>query len=71
MKRRISDAFRIGVVAVAVVLGSLAPAAAWAVSYEYDALGRITKVTYDDGSYVVYTYDAAGNRITVSSTKTS
>ena len=53
-----------GVVAV-----TLAAAPAWAKSYEYDALGRVTKVTYDDGSYVIYAYDAAGNRVTVSATK--
>lgn len=44
-------------------------APAWAITYEYDALGRVTKVTYDDGSYVIYQYDAAGNRTVVTSTK--
>lgn len=29
--------------------------------YEYDDLNRVTKVIYDDGSYVEYTYDANGN----------
>ncbi len=47
----------------------LASAPAWAITYEYDALGRVTKVTYDDGSYVVYAYDAAGNRTLVTATK--
>ncbi|WP_377157198.1 RHS repeat domain-containing protein [Roseateles sp. UC29_93] len=31
-------------------------------SYSYDALGRIEKVRYSNGSTVTYTYDAAGNR---------
>lgn len=43
---------------------------AWAITYEYDALGRIVRVNYDDGSYVIYSYDAAGNRTVVSATKT-
>ncbi len=29
--------------------------------YEYDALNRIQKVYYDDGSVVCYSYDASGN----------
>ncbi len=30
-------------------------------SYEYDKLGRVRKVTYDDGSCIIYEYDANGN----------
>lgn len=30
--------------------------------YSYDSLGRLTSVTYSDGSVVRYTYDSAGNR---------
>lgn len=30
-------------------------------SYEYDILNRLTKITYEDGSYVEYEYDANGN----------
>jgi YD repeat-containing protein len=32
-------------------------------TYEYDALGRLNKVTYSDGTYQRYFYDAAGNRV--------
>lgn len=34
---------------------------AWAEEYEYDALDRVTKVIYEDGSYVEYEYDSNGN----------
>lgn len=33
------------------------------ISYEYDNLYRLTKVTYSNGTIVSYTYDALGNRI--------
>lgn len=35
------------------------------VQYTYDALGRLTKVTYADGATISYDYDSAGNRKTV------
>ncbi|ENW93029.1 hypothetical protein F904_02972 [Acinetobacter dispersus] len=38
---------------------------AGSVSYTYDNLGRVTKVTYSNGKSITYSYDAAGNRITV------
>ena len=34
-------------------------------AYEYDDLGRLSRITYEDGSVVSYTYDPAGNRIEV------
>ena len=30
-------------------------------TYQYDQVGRLTNVTYDDGSKIDYTYDNAGN----------
>ena len=36
------------------------------VTYQYDELGRLIKVTYDDGSVIDYSYDPAGNRTQVS-----
>ena len=32
-------------------------------TYDYDELGRLSRITYEDGSVVSYTYDPAGNRI--------
>jgi YD repeat-containing protein len=36
-------------------------------SYEYDALGRLTRIDYSDGKRVIYRLDAAGNRTQVTS----
>ncbi len=36
-------------------------------NYEYDALGRLKKVTHSDGSVITYTLDPAGNRTEVTS----
>lgn len=36
-------------------------AVAGAETYAYDRAGRVTQVTYDDGSSISYEYDAAGN----------
>ncbi|MGE5416831.1 MAG: Ig-like domain-containing protein [Acidobacteriota bacterium] len=36
--------------------------------YTYDDLNRLTSVTYDDGSKITYTYDAAGNILSITNT---
>jgi YD repeat-containing protein len=41
------------------------PALGWAATYEYDDLNRLRKVTYDSGDSIEYTYDAAGNIVSV------
>jgi len=41
----------------------LAVASAQAVTYEYDAAGRLVKVVYDNGMETRYTYDLNGNMI--------
>ena len=46
---------------VIVLLLVLHPSSTYAESYTYDSAGRLTKVTYDDGSTTAYTYDLAGN----------
>ncbi len=53
----------IALVAIALEPGS-AQAANGSAVYTYDALGRITSVSYDTGVIVMYTYDANGNRLT-------
>jgi YD repeat-containing protein len=40
------------------------------VTYKYDALNRLVQVTAADGTTTTYTYDAAGNRLTQSVTRT-
>jgi YD repeat-containing protein len=34
-------------------------------NFTYDLLGRLTEVTYADGSTIVYNYDKMGNRTSV------
>ncbi len=31
-------------------------------TYRYDSVNRLTRVTYDDGTRIIYSYDASGNR---------
>jgi YD repeat-containing protein len=44
------------------------PCAAFNISYSYDDAGRLTGVTYEDGTVFLYNYDAAGNFTSVSVT---
>jgi len=39
--------------------------AAQGITFEYDKLNRLTRVTYDNGTRIIYKYDGAGNRITL------
>ncbi len=39
--------------------------------YTYDELNRLRRVEYEDGSVIEYTYDGAGNRLTLSVTQES
>ncbi len=39
-------------------------------TYQYDALGRLTRVDYSTGGSTVYTYDANGNLLSAVSTST-
>ena len=45
---------------------AVVPAAyAGSATHAYDSLGRLSKVTYSNGTVITYTYDAAGNRTAV------
>ena len=50
------------VIALLVAAGSAPAAQAGSATYTYDALGRVVKVAYANGTVITYTYDAAGNR---------
>jgi len=50
----------------ALMLSSTLPA--YAATYKYDRLGRLTEVTYSSGQTVSYTYDSMGNMTTVVNT---
>jgi YD repeat-containing protein len=50
--------------AIAAVALALAPVSVGssAVIYGYDPVGRLATARYDDGTCMIYTYDANGNR---------
>jgi YD repeat-containing protein len=50
---------------IAICAASLLSSSALAESYTYDSRGRLASVTTDDGKYIQYAYDDAGNRVTV------
>jgi YD repeat-containing protein len=50
-------------VILALVLTALCPSFAGAANYTYDALNRLIRVDYDNGTYVEYSYDEVGNRL--------
>jgi len=42
-----------------------------AITYTYDSLNRLTRVVYGNGDTIEYTYDAAGNRLTLKASDTT
>lgn len=63
--------YAIGVVGLIVLLSAGWIGSARADTYAYDQYGRLTNVTYTDGSSITYEYDDAGNRTTVAQTAAS
>lgn len=55
--------------AIAVVSCGMTAVTVQAAEYEYDGLGRVTKVTYEDNSSITYEYDANGNILKVTVTE--
>lgn len=55
---------RLGLLVLAILVAGTFEvlAASGSVSYTYDSLGRLVQVTYDNGTIITYSYDAAGNR---------
>jgi YD repeat-containing protein len=61
---RVMRQFAVTVLCASLIALSCTPANAanGSVTYTYDALGRVTSVSYDTGVVIIYTYDANGNR---------
>jgi YD repeat-containing protein len=64
---RLMQIVRVAAVATMLLVDATSPLGAQSdgATYTYDALGRLTQVTYTNGTTIVYTYDAAGNRTSV------
>jgi len=61
----------IATTAMILLIGSFATSASATsdgATYTYDALGRVTQVTFTNGTTTVYTYDSVGNRTNVVTT---
>ena len=61
--RRFLNALSPAAIAAALSLAGAAPAVAE--TYIYDAVGRLTSVSYDNGGSIHYTYDANGNLVAI------
>ena len=59
MKKRLAACF----VGMVILVGTVRVAPA--VDYTYDVLQRLTRVDYASGASIAYSYDAAGNRLTL------
>lgn len=55
----------IKLIIILVIVISSAISSAETITYTYDDLNRLIKVEYGNGTRITYTYDAAGNRLTM------
>jgi YD repeat-containing protein len=53
------------ILAVLVVLCFVIQSFGLGEEFTYDSLQRLTSITYDNGGSIAYTYDTAGNRLTL------
>ncbi len=65
MPSRIGHGVLISITVIALLFGSVITSYAETTTYNYDELNRVIQVIYEDGRGVTYTYDASGNRITL------
>lgn len=61
----------ISMIIVALAIALSEEAYAITITYTYDNLSRVTKVDYSNGFIEEYTYDAAGNRLTLTVSSTN
>ncbi len=65
MPSKIRHGLIISITVVAILFTSVMTSYSETTTYIYDELNRLTGVIYEEGSVVIYAYDASGNRITV------
>ncbi|MBN9694429.1 MAG: RHS repeat protein [Zoogloea sp.] len=66
MRSTVGQSIKVGSIILGLVAAVCAVSAhAGSASYTYDTLGRLTQVSYSNGTVIAYSYDAAGNRSTV------
>ncbi len=58
------------VLPVMMILSLVTVSSVWAATLLYDNVGRLVSVDYGDGNTIAYTYDSAGNRLTLNATGT-
>jgi YD repeat-containing protein len=65
MSSRTRHGVLISIAVVSLFFTSVLNSNAETINYIYDELNRLIQVIYEDGRRVTYTYDASGNRITL------